>query len=64
MNNLKKEEEKKSYIVHTPFTVFSSISKSHLKYHNIMHDARRLGVKVRNMKMDYNTGGIWRQVWQ
>ena len=24
----------------------------------------RLGVKVRNMKMDFNTGGTWRQVGQ
>ena len=25
-------------------------------------DTRQLGVKVRNMKMDFNTGGTWRRV--
>ena len=27
-------------------------------------DASKIGVKVRNMKMDFNTGGTWRQVGQ
>ena len=27
-------------------------------------DATTLGVKVRNLKMDFNTGGTWRRVGQ
>ena len=32
--------------------------------HNSVHEIQTLGVQVRNMKMDFNTGGTWRQVKQ
>ena len=31
---------------------------------NVRVDYAGIGVKVRNMKMDFNTGGTWRRVRQ
>ena len=37
--------------------------KNFMKLHNFFL-VYRVGVKVQNMKMDFNTGGTWRQIGQ
>ena len=47
--------------VHTNIAVLLKMKKNSAIKNGCMP---KLGVKVRNMKMDFNTGGTWRQVGQ
>ena len=50
-----------SYKMKREYFIFS---KELFNCENIKYALFNLGVKVRNIKMDFNTRGTWRWVWQ